>query len=304
MKRRIALSALTLACLGALVVAGVRRFARRPSAPTDFVIRSDPSGAFVFESNRELGVAPLRVRVRADERRAFRLVRRGYEDGFLILRAADGLRRSARGGSDPAPPVERVVRLAPLQTSALRVVSDPPGADVILNGALKGRTPLLVSGVAPGEHTVCLAHPDCFDWTGTVRVEPDACAEVRQALHDRIAPLYRAAIEKEPANMNHYLDLAHHLVIRGKPRDAAKVLEEAYDAIKRYRIRKPILYYEELFSIYTRSFKYPQTPETAGLRARSRKLVERAGAEGLLSAESFPKYISKMDAYDKKMEGE
>ena len=40
--------------------------------------------------------------------------------------------------------------------TALSVASDPAGAAVYVNGKLEGQTPLIVNGVAPGEHRVRL----------------------------------------------------------------------------------------------------------------------------------------------------
>lgn len=66
----------------------------------------------------------------------------------------------------PPPFREKVAkRLAsrPVKSGAIRVESQPPGAAVFVNGRRAGETPLVVKGLAEGEHTVTLslaAHRD------------------------------------------------------------------------------------------------------------------------------------------------
>lgn len=69
-----------------------------------------------------------------------------------------------------------LVTLQPLPARAAggaRVVSDPPGASVILNGVLlRDRTPLEIERLAPGIHPVEITRPGCRPWRGEITVAP------------------------------------------------------------------------------------------------------------------------------------
>ncbi len=61
-------------------------------------------------------------------------------------------RESAEPGSVPAAPPRRSP--AAPTTGSLRVESQPMGARVLFDGAVVGETPIVVTGVTPGEHQV------------------------------------------------------------------------------------------------------------------------------------------------------
>ncbi len=77
--------------------------------------------------------------------------------GILALLAALAL---TGGCTEPLPP------------GSIAVASDPAGADVYLDGLLRGETPLLLEGVAAGEHALELRHGGFGAWSDTVSVLP------------------------------------------------------------------------------------------------------------------------------------
>ncbi len=66
--------------------------------------------------------------------------------------------------------------------ASLEVVSRPAGAQVFLDGRLVGRTPLVLSGVNPGEHAVRLTMPGHQRWVTNVNVAPGLRARVAASL--------------------------------------------------------------------------------------------------------------------------
>jgi hypothetical protein len=61
--------------------------------------------------------------------------------------------------------------LPPLQVKGiLEITSDPPGAEVLVDGESAGVTPF-VSRIAPGERIVTLRHPDHGEWEQRVHIE-------------------------------------------------------------------------------------------------------------------------------------
>lgn len=78
-------------------------------------------------------------------------------DGLAVL-TADAAVADARF---PPPFREKVAKrlaMRPVKSGAIRVESAPPGAQVFVNGRGAGVTPLVVKGLAEGEHTVTIAH--------------------------------------------------------------------------------------------------------------------------------------------------
>ncbi len=65
------------------------------------------------------------------------------------------------------------VTLNPVQnptTGAISVISSPSGADVYLNNAFKGLTPLTLNSLAPGSYSVLVQIPGYNDWSSTAEV--------------------------------------------------------------------------------------------------------------------------------------
>ena len=70
----------------------------------------------------------------------------------------------------------------PSGPGSLQILSRPDGAQVFVDGALVGRTPLLVASVAPGMHDVRIELPGHRRWATAVRVEPGTRARVAASL--------------------------------------------------------------------------------------------------------------------------
>ena len=274
-------------------------------AVAEVTLRSDPPGATVFEGNRQIGVTPLAVSLEAGETRDLRLVRRGRCDAFVTLRSGDLARNDAQdcvGGPNAAvAQYERIIGMPLPATASLTITSEPSCAEVVMDGRREGVTPLTLSGVTPGEHRVQLNHPECFRWQDTIAVEAGANAACHAALEDRLVALYRAAIEKEPTKTLHYTDLIHHLVIKGRFEEADAVLKEAYVVVTRRPDEDELYYFQEMLRIYTRFYKYPETPEAEAVRTLCRELMERADREGVRRYKAVRRWLGEMNDYDARM---
>ena len=103
--------------------------------------------------------------------------------------AGDDGSAAAPAGRDPGPPSAAATRPAPPARrvppdtpGGLHVLSRPEGADVFVDGALVGRTPLVIASVAPGSHDVRIELPGHRRWATSVRVEPGERARVAASL--------------------------------------------------------------------------------------------------------------------------
>ncbi len=57
------------------------------------------------------------------------------------------------------------------QSGSVSIVSSPAGADVLLDGGYRGRTPITISGLATGRHTLVLELPGYVRYEDTVEIQ-------------------------------------------------------------------------------------------------------------------------------------
>lgn len=152
-------------------------------------IDSAPGGAQVLVAGNPAGTTPAEVAVVAGEE--LRLELAGH--------------RSWRRELDIAPGESRdlgLVQLAPADAS-LRVISNPAGASVTLDGRHQGRAPLTLE-IAPGrEHQVALFLPGHADATRSVRLESGQTRDLEVTLEPRLGEV---AITLEPEDARLYVD--------------------------------------------------------------------------------------------------
>lgn len=112
----------------------------RPQTQARVRIESTPPGARVTAGGRDLGVTPLSLSLPPGTH-TVALQREGVSRELTLQLAADS--REVYHVELPA---------APPRLGALRVDTTPPGALVLLDGTPRGRTPLDLADVEPGEH--------------------------------------------------------------------------------------------------------------------------------------------------------
>lgn len=132
-------------------VVGARRYFTGPSTAAvartgTLSISSNPTGAVVLVDGESRGVTPLSIALKPGEHSV-----------------------ELRGGGDPrtvpvtiaaGTQVTQYIELPALpsvQVGQIQIRTEPAGAQVIVDGVPRGRSPLLVEGIAPGEHLVLLA---------------------------------------------------------------------------------------------------------------------------------------------------
>ena len=202
-------------CLGAalavvLFLAGCRKDPVR--------VESVPGGATVWLGDEILGTTPVELPPSSRQPVSLRLSLPGCLDKTVEV--------------DPAkPPPDRVVRVTldlPGTLAAALCESEPTGADVYVDGEFRGRTPLELRQLEPRSHEVVFMLANRKSVSQTF----DASAGGGPATLSAVLPslteeYYRQQIEKEPTNLQHYADLAHHYVLEHRFADAATVFGEA-----------------------------------------------------------------------------
>jgi hypothetical protein len=157
-------AAIAAAVIGVLVAVGAGVMAYNPTAssaallwarslpgsfttpaPATLTVTTRPEGAQVSLDGEPRGVTPLTLSVPPGEHQL--RVRVGSQERVLSLTAAPG--------ADIARDFELVAPVA--ATGGLSVVTDPPGAQVTIDGRHSGASPVNVDALAVGDHTIAIA---------------------------------------------------------------------------------------------------------------------------------------------------
>jgi serine/threonine-protein kinase len=149
-----------------------------PTPPLDIGslrVETTPPGAAISVNGEERGSAPLDLTGLAVGNYEVRAELRGYEAKAETVTIVDS-----------APAVElklALTRLAPA-TGSVEIVSQPPGAEVSIDGNRVGLTPLADLKLRAGSHRVEISADGYLPWSGSVSVEAGKKAELSAVLSE------------------------------------------------------------------------------------------------------------------------
>ena len=176
-------------------------------------VDSTPAGAALWEEDELLGYTPLSLPLPEGTSRTLIMRQPGCQEVKLILE----------------PPLNNqdqqiLVELSSLdeKTFKLACSSSPEGAEFFLNNEYKGRTPVEISGLASGQHEFMLRHKDREEVRKTLFFSGQSPERtvVHINLPSQLVTFYRKQIASEPANLHHYADLGHQLILEGELAEA------------------------------------------------------------------------------------
>ncbi len=93
-----------------------------------------------------------------------------------------------------------------LSTGSISISSTPSGAEIYLDGAYKGTTPLSISGVTAGSHTIKLVKSGYNEYITSVYVEATKTATLFASLTLKTGSIY---VSSNPSSANVYLNGIH-----------------------------------------------------------------------------------------------
>lgn len=127
-------------------------------------VESFPPSATVLLDSEKKGITPLTIDSLSPGEYILRLELEGYAPYEKEVKVTAGgiLAQSVALAAHP-PSLLESSESAPLppgeRTCSVRITSSPPGADVILDGNFRGLTPVAISSLPQGPHTVTLSLP-------------------------------------------------------------------------------------------------------------------------------------------------
>ncbi len=130
-------------------------------------ILSEPSGALVSINGVVMGPTPLEITLTPGRYRVT-LSRFGYEEWSRTVDLAHSSEITVEAHLVPSSPFRLLGR-----TARLRIVSEPDDADVFLDNAYAGKTPLTLE-VAPGRYRVVVTKEGYESWAQTLELKGDS----------------------------------------------------------------------------------------------------------------------------------
>ena len=152
------------------------------------LVKTDPPGAAVWIGDDIQGVAPLEVPVPRSAPLVLRVALPNWEDAIVEVKPGE-------------VPADRVlmVRLKRPGVVSLVLDSRPPGANVVIDGEFRGKTPLEVHNLEPRRTEVVFRVRDRAQVTRVVDLaDPDGDRHVRVDLPSLTVDYYKQKIREEP----------------------------------------------------------------------------------------------------------
>jgi PKD repeat protein len=130
------------------------------SSSGSIAITSFPAGAMVFVDGTTRGTTPVILPEIPTGNHLVVLSFKGYDDWNHTISVGSGQMAAINVELEATKEI----------TGSLAVITDPPGADVSIDGNFKGVSPITIQGLSSGVHTVLLTLQDYSDNSTTITV--------------------------------------------------------------------------------------------------------------------------------------
>ncbi len=152
-----------------------------PSAYGSITITSIPSGAAVSLDGSQRGTTPAIFHDIVPGSHEVTLSQKGYDDWTQAV--------SVGSGQTAAINANLVFTKEPASlTGLLAVTTDPPGAEVYIDGVFKGVSPITIPGLSDGEHTIVLTMQDYANTTSNLTITAGQTQKFATGLHKVFKP--------------------------------------------------------------------------------------------------------------------
>lgn len=140
---------------------------------------STPSEALVTVNGQPVGLTPIEITVTPGRYRV-EVSRFGYEAWTQTITLTQGASVTLEAQ------LVRSSFFRPLgRTARLQILSEPEGADVFINNAYAGQTPLSIE-IAPGRYRVVISKTNYENWTQTIELKADSDVTLEATLRELV----------------------------------------------------------------------------------------------------------------------
>jgi hypothetical protein len=158
--RNIVVEAATPLTISAVLIRSIPQPTTQPPQNGSIAITSMPSGAEVFIDGQLIGIAPAVFPEILPGNHQVTLSSKGYDDWSHIVSVGSG-RMSA---------INAELVAAKEITGSLAVITDPPGAEIFVDGDFKGVSPVTIPGLSAGTHTILLTLKEYANTTTNISI--------------------------------------------------------------------------------------------------------------------------------------
>ena len=182
-------------CTGAVSTASMSHYVTISVQSGTLAITTDPEKANVFIDNVFKGVTPLTLTDTPSGYHILRITLPGYDD-YLTSATVDpqktvivqAVLRNTSANATATVPSGTATPVPPPQNGSVAVTSVPNGASVILDDRYEGTTPVIITGVLPGNHEISLTYPGYASWNQSLAVRSSGTIAVNANLVLSTAP--------------------------------------------------------------------------------------------------------------------
>jgi len=154
------------------------------SASAALSISTNPDSAAVFLNENFLGFTPLIARPAKTGERTLRLQKANYRTIDTVVVIAPGRETTLAFFLQAIATRPESVVVAP-EFGAAQILSQPAGADIFLDNQRRGKTPITIKKLAPGDYIIVLKKADYQDSSISVAIE----AGKEKKVEVKLAPL-------------------------------------------------------------------------------------------------------------------
>ena len=159
--RNIIIEPATPATIGATLTKSVPEPTTLPTSPYGSIaVTSYPPGAAVFLDSTQRGIAPAIFYEVLPGNHQVTLSLKGYDDWSHIISVGSGQMAAINAELDATKEI----------TGSLAVITDPPGAEIFIDGNFKGVSPVTIPELSAGMHTVSLTLQEYANTTTNISV--------------------------------------------------------------------------------------------------------------------------------------
>jgi len=178
-------------------------------------VTSTPSRATVFVDDKFVGVTPLTVKDLAPGHHFVKLTKRDHLPWTKLV--------------ELLYPREKIdARLVLKPKGSIVVTSEPPEADVYIDGEYEGKTPLEKKNLDANPYSVRLEKEHYLPWETEVEVKAGQQIKVHGTLKSKVETWYLARLKENPNDVSCHTELAHYYIVQG---DLSKAVASIANAV-------------------------------------------------------------------------